>query len=113
VTILDVETVEGDGLVKVVLRGELDLSTVGKLEEELRRVEAGAPPILVLDLAGLSFLDSTGLRLVVTADQRAREQGRRLAIRKGPETVQRVFTITRLDERLEMVDDLSTLTESR
>jgi hypothetical protein len=50
---------------------------------------------------------------VVTADQRAREQGRRLAIRKGPETVQRVFTITRLDERLEMVDDLSTLTESR
>jgi anti-sigma B factor antagonist len=108
-TILEVETVEADGLVRLVLKGELDLSTVGKVEEELRRVETDAPSLVVLDLSELSFLDSTGLRLVVTADQRAREGGRRLAIVRGPETVQRVFTITRLDERLDMVDDVSSL----
>jgi anti-anti-sigma factor len=107
VTILEVETVEGNGLVRVVLKGELDLSTVGKVEEELRRVEGGDPPVVVLDLAQLSFLDSTGLRLVVTADQRAREHGRRLAIVRGPDTVQRVFTITRLEERLDMIDSPS------
>jgi anti-anti-sigma factor len=104
VTILEVETVEEEGLVRLLLRGELDLSTVSKVEEELRKAEAAEPGLLVLDLSGLNFLDSTGLRLIVTADQRAREQGRRVAIVKGPETVQRVFSITRLDERLEMVE---------
>ena len=103
-TILEVETVEDGGLVKLVLRGELDLSTVAKVEEELRRAESAEPPVLVMDLAGLTFLDSTGLRLIVTADQRARDQGRRLTVVKGPDTVQRVFSITRLDERLEMVE---------
>lgn len=59
----------------------------------------------MIDLSSLTFLDSTGLRTIVTADQRARRDGRRLVVRKGPATVHRVFTITRLDERLEMVDD--------
>ena len=106
-TILDVETRPGEGLVQVVLRGELDLSTVEKVEEELGRVEADEPRVLVLDLSALTCLDSTGLRLMVTAHQRAEKEGRRLVIVKGPETVHRVFTITKLDEKLEMVDDVS------
>lgn len=95
--------------VTVALRGELDLSTVGKVQEELLRVEADEPALVVLDLSSLTFLDSTGLRAVVTADQRAREGGRRLVIVRGPDAVQRVFTITRLEERLEMVDDASSV----
>lgn len=108
-TILDVDTQDRDHLIQVVLRGELDLSTVEKVEEELRQIEERADKLLVLDLSGLTFLDSTGLRLMVTADQRARKAGRRVAIVKGPETVHRVFTITKLDERLEMVDDVTEL----
>ena len=103
-TILEVETSEEEGLVRLVLRGELDLSTVSKVEEELRRAEASKPSLLVLDLSELNFLDSTGLRLIVTTDQRARQDGRRVAVVKGPDAVQRVFTITRLDERLEMLE---------
>lgn len=106
-TILEVETRPGDGLVQVMLRGELDLSTVERVETELGAVEAGEEKLLVLDLSGLTFLDSTGLRLMVTADQRAQKDGRRLVIIKGPDTVQRVFSITKLDETFEMVDDLS------
>lgn len=98
-----------DGLVHVKLKGELDLSTAQKLQEELRRVEAKAPDVLVLDLSRLVFLDSTGLRSIVTADERAREQGRRVVIVRGPEPVQRVFSITRLEERLEIVDDAEAL----
>ncbi len=108
-TILEVDTEDREGLVQVSLRGELDLSTVEKVEDELRRVEERAGKLLILDLSGLTFLDSTGLRLMVTADQRARKAGRRLAIVKGPETVHRVFTITKLDERLQMVDDVAEL----
>jgi anti-sigma B factor antagonist len=105
VEILDVMTEDRDGLVHVALVGELDLSTVAKVQEELRRVEASSPPTLVVDLSKLSFLDSTGLRCIVTADERARSEGRRIVIVRGPEAVQRVFAITRLDDRLDMVDD--------
>ena len=108
-TILEVDTQEREGLVQVSLRGELDLSTVDKVEAELRRIEQDDAKLLVLDLSGLTFLDSTGLRLMVTADQRARKAGRRVAIVKGPETVHRVFTITKLDDRLQMVDDVEEL----
>jgi anti-anti-sigma factor len=104
-TILEVESSERDGLVHVSLRGELDLSTVGKVDDELQSVERAGPKIVLLDLSNLTFLDSTGLRCVVRADERAREDGRRLVVVKGPEAVQRVFEITRLDDRLELVDD--------
>jgi anti-anti-sigma factor len=105
VEILDVRTEDRDGLVHVALVGELDLSTVAKVQEELRRVEASSPGTVVVDLSKLTFLDSTGLRCIVTADERAREEGRRMVIVRGPDAVQRVFAITRLEERLDMVDD--------
>jgi anti-sigma B factor antagonist len=110
VEILEVKTEERDGLVHVALVGELDLSTVAMVQEELRRVEAGAPPTVVVDLSKLTFLDSTGLRCIVTADERARDAGRRVVVVRGPDPVHRVFTITRLEERLEMVDDAATVT---
>jgi anti-sigma B factor antagonist len=106
VEILDVMSEDRDGLVHVALVGELDLSTVAKVQEELRRVEASSPATLVVDLSKLTFLDSTGLRCIVTADERARAEGRRIVIVRGPDAVQRVFAITRLEERLEMVDDV-------
>ena len=46
----------------------------------------------------------------MTADERARENGRRLVVVRGPDAVQRVFSITRLEERLEMVDDATGVT---
>ena len=107
-TILEVESEERDGLVHVSLRGELDLSTVGKVDDELQRWE-GSSQDLLLDLSRLTFLDSTGLRCVVRADERAKEDGRRLVVVKGPEAVQRVFEITRLEERLDLVDDASSV----
>jgi anti-anti-sigma factor len=105
VEILEVKTEDLNGLVHVALMGELDLSTVAKVQEELRKVEADFPPTVVVDLSKLTFLDSTGLRCIVTADERARDEGRRVVIVRGPDPVQRVFAITRLEERLEMVDD--------
>jgi anti-anti-sigma factor len=109
VEILDVRTEDRNGLAHVALVGELDLSTVAKVQEELRRVEASSPATLVVDLSKLTFLDSTGLRCIVTADERARSEGRRIVIVRGPDAVQRVFTITRLDDRLEMVDDVGSI----
>ncbi len=108
--ILDVRTEDRNGLVHLALVGELDLSTVAKVQEELRRIEASSPATVVVDLSKLTFLDSTGLRCIVTADERARQEGRRMVVVRGPDAVQRVFTITRLEERLEMVDDAASIT---
>jgi anti-sigma B factor antagonist len=91
--------------VHVVLTGELDLAAVPSFEDELRRVEADQPAVLVVDLSGLSFIDSSGLRALVMADERARSRARRLALVSGPPNVQRVFELTQLDRRLDIVDD--------
>jgi anti-sigma B factor antagonist len=101
----DVTIEERADTVHVTLLGELDISTATRLEDDLRRVEAGNPPLLLLDLSRLDFMDSTGLRLLIGADSRAREAGRRFVIVRGNEMVQRVLRVTRLDERLEIVPD--------
>jgi len=109
VTLLEIDAHSHGGLAHVVLTGELDLSTVEKVEQELQRVESDEPAVVALDLSRLTFLDSSGLRLIVSADQRARTANRRFAIVRGPDTVQRVFSITHLDEQLEIVGDLDEL----
>src|SRR5688500_7369593 len=97
VTLLSFETtVTGDTAV-VALTGELDVSGSALLEAELERVAADHDPArVVLDLSELEFMDSTGLRLVVLADSRSREAGRRLVLVRGAPDVQRVFAITRM-----------------
>jgi anti-anti-sigma factor len=98
-------TAERSALALITLEGELDLPATAELEPELDRL-AGEPGLdtVALDLRGLEFLDSSGLRLVVVAERRLREAGRRLVLVRGPQPVQRVFEITRMTERLEFVD---------
>jgi anti-sigma B factor antagonist len=103
----DVTITEQGDAVRVALSGELDISSAPRLQDDLARVEADGPATIVLDLSGLAFMDSTGLRLLIGADARAREAGRRLVLIQGNEMVQRVLRVTRLDERLEIVPDAS------
>jgi anti-sigma B factor antagonist len=106
---LQIETRNEGGVPLIALAGEFDLSGVQEFEAELYRLEAEAPGVLVVDLTGLEFMDSSGLRSLVMADQRAREAQRRLAIVPGRPTVRRVFEITALDERLDLVESASAL----
>src|SRR5215217_6387469 len=99
-------TSELDGTAVLALSGELVFETARKVERELRNLEERKPTALAIDLSGLSMIDSTGLALVVSADSRARGEGRRLIVVEGPDAVQRVFRMTRLDDRLEMVPSL-------
>jgi anti-anti-sigma regulatory factor len=59
----------------------------------------------VIDLTGVSFIDSTGLSVLLAASERAREQGRRLVVVRPPLPALRVFTLTRVDAGMECVDD--------
>src|ERR687893_2599710 len=101
-------TTDREGTAVLSLSGELVFETARKVERELRVIEERKPTALAIDLSGLSMIDSTGLALVVSADSRARGEGRRLIVVEGPDSVQRVFRMTRLDDRLEIVPSLDT-----
>ena len=104
-TPLDVSSERSDGRAHVALRGELDLTTVGAAEAALAEIErAPGATTLVVDLRALRFMDSTGLRLLLGAETRARRRGARLLVVRGPEAVDRVFRLALLDGRLTFVD---------
>ena len=62
------------------LAGELDLGTLAELAAHVDRVLAAAPQSLRLDLTDLRFMDSSGLRLLIELDERARREGWRLSL---------------------------------
>ena len=99
-----------DDMVKIALRGELDLEHAYTFDEELKRVEELEVRCICLDLRELTFLDSCGLARLVAARRRAMKAGRRLVLVRGPAAVQRVFQLTAVDEAFEIVNAPEVLT---
>jgi anti-sigma B factor antagonist len=84
--------------------GELDLGTVPVLTESVERVKHGIKA-LTLDLSDLTFMDSTGLRLLIELDRRAtREDWKLVLIRPQHETAAAVLTATGADKALPFED---------
>ena len=106
---LTIESRSDDGVEHLVLSGEFDLASVPAFEDRIAAAEAGSPGAIVVDLSGLEFMDSSGLRALVSADDRARRGSRRFAIVPGPPAVRRVFEITQLDQRLDLVEDAASV----
>jgi anti-sigma B factor antagonist len=79
--------------------GDLDMATVPRLREAVER-EREEGDVLVLDLRGLAFLDTSGMRYVVE-----QHSGRELTLVRGTDAVQRIFEIAGLEEELSWVDD--------
>ena len=90
--------------VRVAPVGELDLATVDKLRAEVERLRESGFARLVLDLRGVRFLDSTGLRLVLELDQAAKADSQELLLIRGSAVVQRIFEVTQVSERLQFID---------
>ena len=82
-TSLSLETREEEGTVRIALAGELDLASALTFDEEVRRAEERKPKMLILDLRRLRFMDSTGLRLIMSAQARARLCCERLVSTRG------------------------------
>ena len=90
---------------RVVLRldGELDLASVPALEQAVADAPLDGATEVVLDLRGLEFIDSTGLRAILLQDKRSAERGQAFALVRGSEQVQRLMNMTRVDEHLKIV----------
>jgi anti-anti-sigma factor len=93
-----------DGVRVVAVSGELDLDTMGELNEALA-IDDGLPSTTVIDLRGLTFVDSSGVSGILTAARRAHDAGARLVCVPGPPQIRRVFEMTGVDTVIDWVDD--------
>ena len=86
--------------VVVSLDGELDLATVEPLSGILREILEQRPATVALDMARVSFIDSTGIRCLVNAASAAATDGCKVVVRRPTATVVRVLGICGVDELL-------------
>ena len=86
------------------LTGEFDLAGVAAFETALEREALPMGDPIVVDMRALTFIDSSGLRSVLSADSRVQSEGKRLVIVRGPERVTKVLEVTGVEDRLELVD---------
>jgi anti-sigma B factor antagonist len=97
---LTVQVDQGDDPLVIRAFGEVDIASARTLEESLRQVLGRDHSSIILDLAGVSFIDSTGLRVLLWAVAHSRENGDRLRIRCGSAAVCRVIEVTGLERSL-------------
>jgi anti-anti-sigma factor len=99
-SVLWVNTRRAHNTMIVEPNGEIDLATVGDLDDALRAAEAKGPARILVDLSAVSMLDSTGLRSLVSAHERSIEMGHDFLIRPGTPRLRRLFEAAGLAERL-------------
>lgn len=90
-------------VVRVCPFGEVDIDTVGRIREQLENATTLEAKHVVLDLRGVTFLDSTGLHLVLEADAASRAQQWEFGLIGGPPDVQRIFDLTGARARLPFI----------
>ncbi len=105
---LMIDEIEADGWSGLRVAGEIDLATADQLESSIRTAsEQGAR--FVLDLSPVSFMDSTGIRVVVLAHRALEERGGSFAVVTGSGPVRRVFEVTGLSSTLSLYRELGDL----
>ena len=92
------DVAQRDGATHLRPEGDLDISTVDELERLLVAARAGGAKRIVVDLRGLSFMDSTGITLLTRYNNAANLDGFDLALVQGHQRIARLFSLTGLDE---------------
>jgi anti-anti-sigma factor len=101
---LRIETVECDGSLVLAAEGELDITTSPLLDEALVRARATDAASIVVDLLKISFIDSTGLHVLIK--HASAENGRqRVRVTKGSAETRRLFQLSGAEEYLPFVPE--------
>jgi anti-anti-sigma factor len=100
---LEIEVQSSDERTLVTVSGELDASTATFLYNRLSDLEVDDVQHVVLDLAQVTFMDSTGLGVIMTEHKRLQHAKGSLTIFAPPSSVRRLFEITGLDGVLDVV----------
>jgi anti-sigma B factor antagonist len=104
---LDIQSERHPNQCEITLRGEVDVYTAPKLKAKLiETIEDGCANIVV-DLEGVSFIDSSGLGVLVSALRRARERDGAVRIVCTRENILKIFRITGLDKVFPVFDNIA------
>jgi anti-anti-sigma factor len=87
------------------LTGELDMAGVDRFERLLTADQRSEAVTFVIDLRGLTFIDSSGLRALIMADEQVRAEGGRFVVVRGTERVNEVLEMTGVARRIHLVDE--------
>jgi len=99
-----VKTDRTEEIVRIRLIGEFDHLVAGHVDERLRSAQSESDHDVVVDLQGVTSIDTAGIRALVSAALRAGEVGGRFRLIRGPDEVHRVFELEGLDKRLDFLD---------
>jgi anti-sigma B factor antagonist len=103
--VLEIAVSETGGVRLLRLTGELDMAGVDQLERLLTPDQTPEGATFVIDMRGLSFIDSSGLRALIMADERVRDEGGRFIVVRGPDRVNEILEMTGVAQRIELVDE--------
>ena len=101
------------GWTVLAVQGEVDILTAPSLRERIEDASSSETPMLLIDLTSVSFLDSSGLGVLVSALKRVKERGGRLALAASTRPVLHVLSLTGLDKVFEIhpsAQDVPTVT---
>lgn len=101
---LEIEAVRDGDLFVITLIGELDVGGVERVTQALLEAQTSDATQILVDLGALTFISSSGVRLLLEADGRLRADGRTLRMTRGPADVQRVFELSGLEDRMPWSD---------
>lgn len=103
---LQVDVRQEPDRVVVGLVGELDMASAPLLQAAIESEELNSTLPLVLDLRGLQFIDSTGLRVILAVRKMCAERGQELAVTHGSQQVERLLAVTGVAEHLRTIESL-------
>ncbi len=104
---LDIRTERQRSQCEITLRGEVDVYTAPKLKEQLVAVIEDGCANVIVNLEGVSFIDSSGLGVLVSALRRARERDGAVRIVCTRENILKIFRITGLDKVFPVFTDVA------
>ena len=90
--------------------GEIDLATVSQLEEALATAMGGGGTDVAVDLTGVTFMDSTGLRALLAANQNLADSGHRMALIVAGGPVDRLLDISGVGHTLAIFQSMEAAT---
>lgn len=102
---IEISTVPDGAPVLVVLAGEMDIVSSKLFTEALSELERAAPDRIVVDLAGVTFIDSSGINVLVQAARRIEAHGGSAVLAAPSRHVRHVFEIARVGDVVEVTDE--------
>lgn len=108
-----VDKADGKGSTPVVsVQGEIDVYSSPKLKEKIMEVLEGGAARFAVDLTNVSYIDSTGLGVLIGSLRRAREKNGDVVLVFSSKRLKRIFEITGLDKNFTIFENLDSVPSS-